>query len=286
MVMALFLLGFILINLNKSDNLTRLSFSFNQPQGANPENGFQVTLNQISGGNTTELYSFTESRVSYPPDELVESYHRMGYYEEAVSYAERVQRDTENGKIESVIRGAWIYGLLADSYLELGDYEEGKIWIDKAINGYKEMGETKENYYYVYYLQGKYCLKTEQYEEAVAYMEQALEYVDNSKEKTTWDEMREARIYCDAGIAYRKLGNPDKAELYIKKAYEIVSEKMLESEIAFIYYKDVLEPEIRELFHMSLHGSEDGEGNEETSREADGEKVYEQWFSEQFGEEK
>ena len=55
MVMALFLLGFILVNLNKSENLTRLSFSFNQPQGANPKNELQVTVNQISGVKTTEL---------------------------------------------------------------------------------------------------------------------------------------------------------------------------------------------------------------------------------------
>ena len=285
MVMALFLLGFILVNLNKSENLTRLLISFNQLQGANPKNELQVTVNQISSGKTTELYSFKESRMSYPPDELVESYHRMGYYEEAVSYAESIQRDIENGEMESAIRGAWINGLLADSYLELGDYEEGKIFIDKAINGYKEMGEIRENYYYVHYLQGKYYLKTEQYEEAVVYMEQALEYVDNSREKTTWDEMREARIYCDVGTAYRKLEELDRAESNIKKAYEIVSEKMLESEIAYVYYNDVLEPEIKELFHASCNEAEGGEANEEISGAAGGEKEYEQWFSERFGEE-
>ena len=258
--MALFLLGFILVNLNKSENLTRLSISFNQLQGANPKNELQVTVNQISSGKTTELYSFKESRMSYPPDELVESYHRMGYYEEAVSYAESIQRDIENGEMESAIRGAW-------------------------INGYKEMGEIRENYYYVHYLQGKYYLKTEQYEEAVVYMEQALEYVDNSREKTTWDEMREARIYCDVGTAYRKLEELDRAESNIKKAYEIVSEKMLESEIAYVYYNDVLEPEIKELFHASCNEAEGGEANEEISGAAGGEKEYEQWFSERFGEE-
>ena len=284
-VMALFLLGLPLFNMNQSENMPRISFSFNQPQGSNPKNGLQVTVNQISGGKTSELYSFKESRMSYPSDELVESYHRMGYYEEAVSYAESVQRDIENGKIESVVRGAWINGLLADSYLELGDYEEGKRFIDNAINVYREMGEEKENYYYVYYLQGKYYLKTEQYEDAAAYMEQALEYVDHSRKKTTWDEMREAYIYCDAGIAYRKLENPDRAESCIKKAYEIVSEKMLESEIANVYYKDVLEPEIRELFHASCNEAEGGEANEEISGAAGGEKEYEQWFSERFGEE-
>lgn len=299
--LVLIVLGIAVFNMDRPRPLGGISIGFNQSQRADGKSEPVVTVYQNSSGETNVVYRSGQSRKSYPADELVESYHRMGYYEEAAACAESAEYDIEHGNMESAIRGAWIRALLGDSFLELGKYEEGKEFIDRAVRGYQEAGETGENYDYVYYLQGKYCLKTEQYEDAVTYMEQALEYVDDSGSRTTWEELREARIYCDMGTAYRKLGDLEKAELYLKKAYGIVSEKMLESEIACEYYKEVLEPEIRELYLAtsgeSVDGGTGGEvtgeatgeaggetGGEDTG-ETDGDTAYGQWFAERFGDE-
>ncbi len=298
---VLIVLGIAVFNMDRPRPLGGISIGFNQSQRADGKSEPVVTVYQTSNGETEVVYSSGQSRKSYPADELVESYHRMGYYEEAAACAESAEYDIGHGNLESAIRGAWVRALLGDSFLELGKYEEGKEFIDRAVRGYQEAGETGENYDYVYYLQGKYCLKTEQYEDAVTYMEQALEYVDDSGSRTTWEELREARIYCDMGTAYRKLDDLEKAEPYLKKAYKTVSEKMLESEIACEYYKKVLEPEIRELYLASSGESVDGEtggevtgeatgeaggetGGEDTG-ETDGDTAYGQWFAERFGDE-
>jgi len=269
--LVLIVLGIAVFNMDRPRPLGGISIGFNQSQRADGKSEPVVTVYQNSNGETNVVYRSGQSRKSYPADELVESYHRMGYYEEAAACAESAEYDIEHGNMESAIRGAWIRALLGDSFLELGKYEAGKEFIDRAVRGYQEAGETGENYDYVYYLQGKYCLKTEQYEDAVTYMEQALEYVDDSGNRTTWEELREARIYCDAGAAYRRLDDLDRAELYLKKAYGIANERMLESEIACEYYKKVLEPEIWELYLASSGESVDGENGGEVTGEVTGE---------------
>ena len=63
----------------------------------------------------------------------------------------------------------------------------------------------------------------------------------------------------------------DSALEMLGKSYEIAGSLRLESEVAYDYYEDVLEPVIKECF-------------ETISDTSDEEMGYDEWFSAQFGE--
>lgn len=217
---------------------------------------------------TVAVYVYQETWPTYPANELLEKYYRQGNFEKAITYAESSMDDIMMGYVKDEDRIRWINAMIGDCYLELGKYEEGKTYIDTAMERYEKAGETKGGFYNLCYMEGKYYLKTNQYKIAIECFENSVKYAEALGNTDNAVEMDIARIYCDMGNTYMKLEDMSSALEMLKESYGIVSKRKSESEVAFIYYEDILEPMINDLFKNS----------------SDGDMEYDEWFSAQFKE--
>ena len=163
--------------------------------------------------------------------------------------------------------------MLGGCYVSLGECEKGKPYIDTALKEYEESGETGESVYIVRHIEGIYALKTGEYRMAIDSFEEALRQAEAVEAPDGGVELKVdiAGIFCDMGRAFLELGDMDSALEMLGKSYEIAGSLRLESEAAYDYYEDVLEPVIKECF-------------ETISDTSDEEMGYDEWFSAQFGE--
>lgn len=236
---------------------------FGAPKFGGPKRGVVLTI--PSGPSQAERY--TES-----VDELVERYYRERDFEKALTYEDSALRDMEYGSMDTdtICR---LNAMLGGCYVGLGECEKGKPYIDTALKEYEEAGETGGSAHIVRHIEGIYNLKTGEYGMALDCFEEALRQAGalKSPDRGVELEVDIAGICCDMGRAYMELGDIDSALEMLGKSYGIAGSLRLESEVAYDYYEDVLEPVIKECF-------------ETISDTSDEEMGYDEWFSAQFGE--
>ena len=240
-----------------------LEIIYGAPTFGGPKRGVVLTI--PSGPSQAERY--TES-----VDELVERYYRERDFEKALTYEDSALRDMEYGSMDTdtICR---LNAMLGGCYVGLGECEKGKPYIDTALKEYEEAGETGGSAHIVRHIEGIYNLKTGEYGMALDCFEEALRQAGalKSPDRGVELEVDIAGICCDMGRAYMELGDIDSALEMLGKSYGIAGSLRLESEVAYDYYEDVLEPVIKECF-------------EKISGTSDEEMGYDEWFSAQFGE--
>lgn len=236
---------------------------FGAPRFGGPKRGVVLTI--PNGPPQTQRH--TESA-----DELVERYYRERDFEKALTYEEQALRDMEYGSMDTDTL-CRLNAMLGGCYVSLGECEKGKPYIDTALKEYEESGETGESVYIVRHIEGIYALKTGEYRMAIDSFEEALRQAEAVEAPDGGVELEVdiAGIFCDMGRAFLELGDMDSALEMLGKSYEIAGSLRLESEVAYDYYEDVLEPVIKECF-------------ETISDTSDEEMGYDEWFSAQFGE--
>lgn len=200
----------------------------------------------------------------YPPGELMERYYREHNYEEALELEDWASQAIIRYDADAKCR---FNAMLGGSYIGLGLYKKGKTFIEDAWEASERSGENAESVYIVYYIEGIYYLETGEYQTAIRRFKKAVRYAEALEEPNAVVKMDIARICCDMGRAYMELEEMDSALKVLKLSYGITGERRLESEVAYIYYYEVLEPVIKDFFE-NIPGEE---------------MEFDEWFSMQFG---
>ncbi|MCI9582216.1 MAG: tetratricopeptide repeat protein [Clostridium sp.] len=236
---------------------------FGAPKFGSPKRGIVLTIPNGSAQAQQHTYS---------TGELVEWYYRERDFGKALMYEEQALQDMKYGSmdIDTICR---LNAMLGGCYVGLGECEKGKPYIDTALKEYEEASETGGSAYIVRHIEGIYNLKTGEYGTAIGCFEEALRQAEamEAPDRGVDLEVDIAGIFCDMGRAYMELGDIDSALEMLGKSYDIAGSLRLESEVAYVYYEDVLEPVLKECF-------------ETVSDTSDGEMGYDEWFSAQFGE--
>ena len=224
-----------------------------------------MAIYKIADVEHIETVIYEDEWYEYPPGELMELYYREGNFLEALEHEDWALWEIMGNGADARCR---LNAMLGGSYIGLGLYKKGKTYIDDAWEEYEIDGETGESVYIVCYIEGIYYLETGEYETAIRRFKKAVRHAKALKGPGAVVEMDIARICCDMGRAYMELGDMESALKLLKMSYGITGERRLESEAAYIYYYEVLEPVIKESFAK-------------ISRE---EMEFDEWFSVQFGE--
>ena len=212
-----------------------------------------------------ETVFYEDEWYEYPADELIERYYRESNFVEALAHEDWALWEIRRYGTDAECR---LKAMLGGSYIGLGLYKKGRTYIEDAWEEYERDGERGKSVYIVCYIEGIYYLKTGEYETAIRHFRKALRYAKALEGQDVVVEMDMAHIYCDMGRAYMELKEMDSALEMLKLSYDITGERRLESEVADIYYVEMIEPIITEYFaHMP-----------------DGKMEYDGWFSMQFGE--
>lgn len=223
-----------------------------------------MVIYRVAYTENMENVFYEDEWYEYTPGELMERYYREGNFEEALEHEDWALQEIMRYDADAKCR---FNAMLGGSYIGLGLYKKGKTYIEDAWDDYERSGESAESIYVVYYIEGIYYLETGEYETAIRRFRKAVRHAGALEGKDAVVEMDIARICCDMGRAYIELQEMDSAMEALKLSYSITEERRLESEVAYIYYYEVLEPVIKEFFE-NIPGEE---------------MEFDEWFLKQFG---
>jgi len=166
----------------------------------------------VHAPNTLEGFSQSESTQSLnSPYSLAEEYYANRDYENAITYYQIVLNYMKIGKTEGGIKEYWIKGLIGSCYVELEEYEQARIYIEEAIEGYINSGEKENGLSFIYQTEGGYYLKIKQYENALESFEKSLEYAEEQDNGMV-------RTYIDMAVAYEKINEREISIDYYNQA--------------------------------------------------------------------
>ncbi len=142
------------------------------------------------------------------------------YYNKANKLYEAIGNDYSSGKM--LYNMAFIEG-------RLKNYTGSEVLTFKAISKFKPLKKYLRLYYAYNHL-GLLYYGLEEYDKALYYYEEALNYLDQVKNKNT----RENNLFNNIGLVYQKLGNHEKAKANFKNALKSLNPKNKESEARII----------------------------------------------------
>jgi len=159
----------------------------------------------------TNLLPHESIELTKSPYEMASAFYGERDYENAITYYQLVLEDIKLGRTESGIKEFWIKGYIGRSYLELGEYEYAKPYIEEAKDGYLKLSETANGFSFVCQTEGRYYLKTKQYEDALLCFEQSLEYAESQDSDVV-------RTYIEMGAVYEYLNEKERVLDYYDRA--------------------------------------------------------------------
>lgn len=141
-----------------------------------------------------------EISLERPLYDFAKIYYELNDYENAVLIYKKILLDIETQEDGQNIDKYWIEGMIARIYLEMEEYDLAKVYIEDAIKGYQECGETEEGYAFACQTEGIYFEQIGQYEKAIECFEKSIEYTD-------LEDDHSVRSYIEMGLSYGYLDN-------------------------------------------------------------------------------